>query len=67
MGKQCLHRKGKGMHKNAKEVLPYCPVCHKECEEVYRDRETHDIIGCDVCVSCVDAWNAPECFEGAGT
>lgn len=55
------------MYKNTKEVLPYCPVCHKECEEVYRDRETHDIIGCDVCVSCVDAWNAPECFEGAGT
>ena len=55
------------MSRPAIEVFPICPQCGKECEEVYRDRKTLDIIGCDVCVRSIDAWNAPECFkEGEG-
>ena len=34
---------------------PICPVCDKETDTFYRDRYK-EIIGCDECVSTVDAW-----------
>ena len=49
---------------NGKEpVCPRCPVCDKECEEIYKDADFM-IIGCDVCIRIIDAWEAPECFPG---
>lgn len=31
-----------------------CPVCGKECESFYKYK--YEIIGCDMCVSKVDAY-----------
>lgn len=35
---------------------PICPVCGEECEIIYRDKWL-DIVGCDECISTVDAWD----------
>lgn len=42
---------------------PICPVCGEECETVYKTRD-YEIIGCDLCLRPVDAWEDPECFPG---
>lgn len=34
---------------------PICPVCGSECDTLYRDK-FGDIVGCDECISTVDAW-----------
>lgn len=44
--------------------FPVCPVCGQECETVYLDHKTRDILGCDVCVDVKDAWSRYECFPG---
>lgn len=43
---------------------PRCPVCRRECGEVWRDRRG-DIVGCDECLSGESAWEARECFGEA--
>lgn len=40
---------------------PHCPVCDRECEEVYKDREGV-IFACDECVKTHSAWEVEECF-----
>ena len=35
---------------------PRCPVCGEECEIIYRDKYL-DVVGCDECISTVDAWD----------
>lgn len=35
---------------------PVCPVCGEETNTFYRDK-AHEIIGCDMCVKTVDAWD----------
>ncbi len=41
---------------NGQEVVyPICPVCGAECEVYYRDKD-RDVVGCEGCVSAVDAW-----------
>lgn len=42
---------------------PVCPVCGRECEDVYLDR-LGDIVGCDGCLTRRDAWDVAECTEG---
>jgi len=36
-------------------IEPHCPICGASCDtfHVNKDRE---IVGCDVCLSAVDAW-----------
>ena len=34
---------------------PICPICGESCNELYTDKNG-DIIGCDNCVSTIDAW-----------
>ena len=41
---------------------PVCPVCGQECEKVYRDVRTLEILGCDVCVEEKDACGQSDCF-----
>ena len=41
-----------------------CPVCGRECEEIYEDKDG-DAFGCEHCVKCLDAdqwweWNKPD-------
>lgn len=36
--------------------LPICPVCGAETDTFYRNKDL-DIVGCDECVSTVDAWD----------
>ncbi len=36
---------------------PRCPVCGAECDTVYVDRH-RDVLGCERCVKCADAWDA---------
>lgn len=42
-------------------TYPHCPVCGEECETIYRTSD-FGIVGCDVCLSTIDAWDEPECF-----
>jgi len=47
---------------DGKEPLyPRCPICGAECNMVHRNGDL-EIVGCDVCMSTDDAWEAPECF-----
>ena len=39
----------------AKEYIPICPVCGKECDTVYLDSD-RDVAGCDRCISPEDAY-----------
>ena len=34
----------------------YCPVCGRECEELYLD-EDDEVVGCDRCITSVDAYD----------
>ncbi len=34
---------------------PICPLCDAECETIYHSCDG-DILGCEHCVSSVDAW-----------
>ncbi len=42
-------------------TYPHCPVCGRECEIIYRN-EKRDPVGCEICTTQTDAWEAPECF-----
>ena len=42
-------------------AYPHCPVCGRECETVYKNKD-FDILGCDTCLRSVDAWVCSECF-----
>ena len=44
-------------------TYPVCPVCGDECGIVYR-QDNGEIVGCDECVSQINAWEAAECFPG---
>ena len=41
---------------------PRCPVCGTETDRLYRS-EQGDIVGCEECVSHVDAWQWWEDYE----
>ena len=41
---------------------PRCPVCGSECDEIYMDRHSNEILGCDVCAKVKNAWEVEECF-----
>ena len=43
------------------ELVPRCPVCGQECETVYKTKD-YEIVGCDLCLRPVDAWECSECF-----
>lgn len=34
---------------------PYCPICGEACDRVYKN-ENGDIVGCDECLTELDAW-----------
>lgn len=40
---------------------PHCPVCGKECEEIYTN-DDGEIFACDECVKIKNAWECDECF-----
>lgn len=42
------------------EINPTCPVCGRECNEVY----IHDgeVVGCDLCVDILDVWDAYDMY-----
>ena len=33
-----------------------CPICGKECEEIYEDRDGY-VFGCEHCVKCHDSYD----------
>lgn len=37
-----------------------CPVCDKECESIYKCKETGEIVGCDRCVDTVEPWEVED-------
>ena len=37
-------------------ACPVCPVCGAECDTFHIDRD-RDIVGCENCMSAVDAWD----------
>lgn len=37
--------------------VPICPVCWNECETIYTDVKTGDVVGCDVCLKAVNGWD----------
>ena len=42
-------------------IGPHCPVCVEACEQVYCNSDG-EVLGCDVCVKRMDAWEEEECF-----
>lgn len=44
--------------------LPVCPICGEECETVYRESGTANILGCNNCLIQEDAWECHLCFPG---
>lgn len=34
-----------------------CPICGKECETLYVDRGTYEVLGCDNCIRAYDVWD----------
>lgn len=43
---------------DGKEPEPaLCPICGGECETVYRRRDDHEIMGCDLCIEKIDPWD----------
>ena len=50
---------------DGKEVIePRCPIC-KGHSMVYMVRDIDGkIAGCSECVTRIDPWDCPECFEG---
>ena len=34
---------------------PVCPICGKDCETIYMDKDG-DVFGCDQCIRTKDAW-----------
>lgn len=42
--------------------VPICPVCGRECETIYKDSKSGEIIGCDECISECMADDCEECF-----
>ena len=45
-------------HPDGKEPEPYlCPVCGEECEILYRQADSREIVGCNDCIELVDPEN----------
>lgn len=40
-------------------AYPICPICGEECETIYRNKYL-DVVGCEECVSTIDAWDYKE-------
>lgn len=40
------------------DITPVCPKCGWECDTVYTDGTTGDILGCNNCVDAMDAREA---------
>jgi len=36
--------------------IPPCPVCGDQCTDLYKSKETGEIVGCDMCIQIIDAW-----------
>lgn len=47
-------------------IYPRCPICGEECDSIYRQEETYEIIGCDNCIREIDATDVPECYPEKG-
>lgn len=45
---------------------PVCPCCGAECETVYRNKYTTEILGCNECLDALDADSVSECFPEVG-
>lgn len=41
---------------------PVCPICGRECETIYRNRDGV-IFACDGCVESCEAWDVPAPLE----
>lgn len=46
---------------NENRQHPMCPICGKECETVYYFRD--ELLGCDNCITSVEAEYVDECFD----
>lgn len=44
------------LHPEEDDYVPYCPICGKECDTVYTDKDG-EVFGCDNCVSHHDAFD----------
>lgn len=46
-------------YSHGKPKYPHCPVCDSETDIFYKD-SMGDVIGCENCISQVDAWEQME-------
>lgn len=44
-------------HEPEEEKMPCCPVCGKECEEIFISEMDGNAIGCEHCIKVVDSWD----------
>ena len=39
----------------AEEFIPRCPVCSRECDTLYLDKD-NEVFGCEQCITLCDAY-----------
>lgn len=42
---------------------PICPVCGEECDTLYLQGKAGEVVGCDMCIRSVDAWECEEAYS----
>lgn len=43
--------------------IPICPMCGQEADDIYRNTDNGEIVGCDNCIERLSAWYALETEE----
>lgn len=42
------------------EIIPICPICGQEAEDIYKNTDSLEIVGCDNCIQRMNVWSALE-------
>lgn len=50
-----------GFPDNRLDLPPRCPICGRECEDIYIDSEG-EVAGCNNCIRKYEAWEREECY-----
>lgn len=54
------HMEQSGTPDGKSEIVPVCPVCGQEADDICRNTDNGEIVGCDNCIERLSAWDAQE-------